>query len=246
MPDSMKSLVFALVLCLVCSLTLTGASVGLRKYQRQNVRIDRQKNVLQSVGLVSAEKDYASEEIERLFADHIRCLRLSSTGRPLNEQEGDSRELPVYLNVNLDQTIENYIIPINAKGLWGDIKGYLALNKDGRTISGFTIYKHSETPGLGGEIEKQWFRGNFAGKQIVNQANEFVAVAVAKGAVRDQVPEEKQAHYVDGISGATLTGQYLSRGLHDILREYEPVSIRFRQEELRKLPPGQGMCATGD
>jgi Na+-transporting NADH:ubiquinone oxidoreductase subunit C len=242
MSEAVKSLGFALVLCLVCSLTLTGASVGLRKYQSRNIRVDRQKNVLKSVGLAAAENSYSPEEIDRLFALHIRCLRLSPDGKPLPDGEAHPRELPLYLNVLPDETIENYIIPVNAKGLWGDIKGYLAINKDGRTISGFTVYKHSETPGLGGEIEKQWFQENFAGKQIVNQANEFVAVAIAKGAVGDRIPGEKQSHYVDGISGATLTGRYLSRGLHDTLREYEPVSIRFRQDELRKLPPGQGMC----
>ena len=242
MPDSLKSLVFALVLCLVCSLTLTGASVGLRQYQNRNIRVDRQTNVLKSVGLVAAGKPCPPEEIDRLYALHIRCLRLSPEGRLLADGESHPRELPVYLNVNPDQTIENYILPVQTKGLWGDIRGYLAIRRDGRTISGFTVYKHSETPGLGGEIEKQWFQKNFAGKQIVNQANEFVAVTVAKGPAGDRLPAEKQAHTVDGISGATLTGKYLSQGLHDILKEYEPVSIRFRQNELRQLPPGQGLC----
>jgi len=47
---------------------------------------------------------------------------------------------------------------------------------------------------------------------------------------------------VDGISGATLTGNYLSRGLHEVLRQYEPVSIRFRQDEIRKVPADQESC----
>jgi Na+-transporting NADH:ubiquinone oxidoreductase subunit C len=242
MADSLKSILFALILCLVCSITLTGASVGLRKYQRQNVRIDRQTNVLKSVGLVKAGRKYTPEEIDRLFSDHIRCLAISPSGEQLPLDTFNPKELAVYLNINKDQKIENYIIPINTKGLWGDIKGYLALDRDGRTISGFTVYKHSETPGLGGEIEKQWFQQNFVGKKIVDQANDFVAVSIAKGMVKDSVPKDKQANYVDGISGATLTGKYLSKGLHDILREYEPVSIRFRQNELKKLPPGAGMC----
>ncbi len=242
MADSIKSLLFALILCLVCSITLTGASVGLRKYQRQNVRVDRQMNVLKSVGLIESGRHYPAEEIDRLFADHIRCLRVSPEGQQLPLETANVQELPVYLNINADQVIDNYIIPINTKGLWGDIKGYLALDRDGRTISGFTVYKHSETPGLGGEIEKQWFGQNFVGKKIVDQANEFVAVSIAKGVVKDSIAKNKQANYVDGISGATLTGKYLSQGLHDILREYEPVSIRFRQDELKKLPPGAGMC----
>jgi len=242
MSDGAKSILFALVLCLVCSLVLTGASVGLRPYQRQNVRVDRQKNVLKSVGLVQPDKRYTAAEIFRLFADHIRCLHVSASGERLPHDTTNPRELAVYLNVRPDNTIANYIIPINTKGVWGDIKGYLAMKEDGKTIAGFTVYKHSETPGLGGEIEKKWFQENFVGKKIVNPANQFVAVSVAKGEVEDRISPDKQIHYVDGISGATLTGNYLSRGLHEVLRQYEPVSIRFRQDEIRKVPADQESC----
>jgi Na+-transporting NADH:ubiquinone oxidoreductase subunit C len=48
--------------------------------------------------------------------------------------------------------------------------------------------------------------------------------------VGDRVPPEKRPHYVDGISGATLTGQYLSEGIRDTLKAYEPVAIQFRQK----------------
>ncbi|MFP4039269.1 MAG: FMN-binding protein [Desulfosudaceae bacterium] len=244
MSDGFKSLLFALILCLVCSLVLTGASVGLRPYQIRNMRVDRQKNVLKSVGLVQAKKSYTPSEISRIYDERIRCLRVSPSGERLPADNTNPRELPIYLNIREDNTIKNYIIPINTKGVWGDIKGYLAMEEDGRTIAGFTVYKHSETPGLGGEIEKQWFQENFVGKKIVDQSNEFMSVAVAKGAVEDRIPEARQAYYVDGISGATLTGNYLSRGLHEVLRQYEPVAVRFRQNELRKLPPGQGKCRT--
>jgi len=48
--------------------------------------------------------------------------------------------------------------------------------------------------------------------------------------VEDRVPADRQIHYVDGISGATLTGRYLEASLKDILMEYEPVSVRFRKQ----------------
>ena len=81
-------------------------------------------------------------------------------------------------------------------------------------------------------------------KKIVNTAGDFVSVAVAKGAVKDQVAPDRRANYVDGISGATLTGRYLSRGLETILREYEPVSVKFRKDHFKMVPPGQGICDT--
>ena len=107
------------------------------------------------------------------------------------------------------------------------------MQKDGSAIDGCTVYKHSENPGLGGEIENQWFQGNFTGKKIVDQNNNFVSISISKGRAADKVGEEKLPNYVDGISGATLTGQYLTEGLQQILSEYEPASIRFRQNILQ-------------
>ncbi|MDY6903874.1 MAG: FMN-binding protein [Thermodesulfobacteriota bacterium] len=245
MSDYVKSIVFALVLCLVCSVLLTSASVGLRKYQRQNLMVDRQKNILKAVGLIKSSGVYTPEEIARLYEDHIRCLWVSPSGDLLETGQHKNNALHVYVNINADRSIQNYIIPINTRGLWGKIKGYMALEKDGATVAGFTVYKHNETPGLGGEIEKQWFQENFVGKKIVNQDNEFVSITIAKGKVADSVAKEKRSHYVDGISGATLTGKYLSRGLASILKTYEPVSVDFRQNRLNQLPAGQGSCETG-
>ena len=89
---------------------------------------------------------------------------------------------------------------------------------------------------MGGEIEKRWFQKTFVGKKIVDQAGDFVSVAIAKGKVEDKIPEKKQMNYVDGISGATLTGKYLSEGMKRILSHYEPVSIRFRKNMLKQVP----------
>jgi len=120
--------------------------------------------------------------------------------------------------------------------LWGRILGYMAIRKDGTTIAGFTVYKHSETPGLGGEIEKEWFQRNFTGKRIADQNGEFVSIAIAKGTVAQTVSKEKQHNWVDGISGATLTGKFLTASMKKNLLTYEPVAIRFRSNRIGGLP----------
>ena len=48
MSSNFKSVLFAIVLCLVCSLLLTMASSGLKGYQIRNMNLDRQKNLLSS------------------------------------------------------------------------------------------------------------------------------------------------------------------------------------------------------
>ncbi|MFC1857606.1 FMN-binding protein [Thermodesulfobacteriota bacterium] len=232
MSSRLKALSFAAVLCLVCSILLTAASTGLQSYQQKNIALDKQKNILQSVGLADSEKSYDPGTIEKLYYENIKPFWVDSAGRIVPQGEHSDTDLPLYLYL-VDNVISAYIMPINTRGLWGKIHGYLAVEADGETISGFTVYKHSETPGLGGEIERRWFQKNFKGKKIVNRAGGFVAVGVAKGFVQDEIPSEEQINYVDGISGATFTGKYLASGLHDILLNYEPISIKFRKNQMK-------------
>ena len=43
--------------------------------------------------------------------------------------------------------------PVYGSGLWSTLYGFFALDRDLRTVRGFTVYEHGETPGLGGEVE---------------------------------------------------------------------------------------------
>jgi Na+-transporting NADH:ubiquinone oxidoreductase subunit C len=230
MSSRLKSIVFAAVLCVVCSLLLTAASTGLQVYQQKNIEVDMQKNILKAVGLIAEDEKYTDSEINDLFTGRIETHWVGPSGQVVDAADRSPCDCRVYLHKENGQ-IKNYILPINTRGLWGKIHGYLAIEDDGQTIAGFTVYKHAETPGLGGEIEKNWFQQNFVGKKILDEAGEFVSVSIAKGKVDQAVPLEKRPNYVDGISGATLTGKYLSAGLREILSTYEPVSIRFRNQQ---------------
>ena len=238
MSDQLRSFLFAAATCLVCTISLTAASTGLKGLQQKNIAMDRQKNILKSVGLIHENVGYTHEEINKLYADNIKYIWVDSKGSIIKKDQKAEKKLPIYIYMKNDR-IESYILPIDSRGLWGRILGYLALKNDGSTIAGFTVYKHSETPGLGGEIEKRWFQKNFEGKKIVNRTGNFLSIAIAKGGVSDTVPGDRRMNYVDGISGATLTGKYLSTGLKEILLEYEPVSLKFRTKKLLRLTTGQ-------
>lgn len=233
MSEMIKSLGFALGMCLVCGLLLTAAATNLQERQDLNRRIDRHKNILYTVDLISRDKDYTPGQVDQIYENNIEMIQVSAAGEVAQPAGNDAEEtlLSIYLYIK-DDEIRAYIIPFESQGLWGKIYGYMALQSDGSTVRGFTVYEHSETPGLGGEIEKQWFQKNFEGKKIVDKGGNFVAVQIARGNVEKQVSDEKEPHYVDGISGATLTGQYLSRGLERTLSRYEPVSLCFRKNRL--------------
>jgi len=239
MSGPVRSLLFTAALCLVCSLLLTAAATGLKERQQRNVAIDRHKNLLQSVGLVEADGGTGAAEIERLYGEYIRQVWVDRAGRIVPAAEHQPTDLPLYLYVR-DDCVESYIVPIDARGLWGEINGYLALEDDGSTVKGFTVYRHQETPGLGGEIEERWFQQNFVGKRITDRGGDFVSIQVARGKVSDVVAQERRAHYVDGISGATMTGKYLSSGLQTILTRYEPVSVTFRKNPTCPAPGSLG------
>jgi Na+-transporting NADH:ubiquinone oxidoreductase subunit C len=234
MPKNIKSLVFAALLCVVCSVLLTAASTGLKPLQQRNIAVDRHKNILKAFGVVHEGEAPDAKQVERLYAQYVQSRWVEADGRILSGSQRSATALPLYTYVKND-AIEAYAIPIDTRGLWGTIHGYLALENDGTTIRGFTVYQHQETPGLGGEIESRWFRKNFEGKKITNRGGTFVSISVAKGKARDAVPADKRRNYVDGISGATMTGKYLTSGLMEILEEYEPVAVQFRHDKSRYL-----------
>ncbi len=235
MSDRLKSILFASALCVVCSVLLTAAASGLKGFQERNIVLDKQKNILGAVGLIKKGQKIPAAAIEKLYQQSIRRIWIGPSGKIVPEAERNPGDLRLYFYMSQGK-LEAYIVPIDAKGLWGRILGYMAIRKDGTTIAGFTVYKHSETPGLGGEIEKEWFQRNFMGKRIVDQNGEFVSIAIAKGTVAQTVSKEKRPNWVDGISGATLTGKFLTASMKEDLLAYEPVAIRFRSNRIGGQP----------
>jgi Na+-transporting NADH:ubiquinone oxidoreductase subunit C len=194
------------------------------------VLLDRHRNILLASGLLGENVSYTPDEVNEIYTESIKPYWVGAGGMIRGEGEKEPGDLPLYLCYQ-EEALLAYVIPFTSRGLWGKISGYLALDTDGATIKGFTVYKHQETPGLGGEIEKRWFQKNFSGKRIADRDGDFVSVSIAKGKAADLVPAARQPYTVDGISGATLTGKFLSEGLADILLEYEPVSVRFRMNQ---------------
>ncbi|MCP3873635.1 MAG: FMN-binding protein [Desulfobacteraceae bacterium] len=227
--NSKKNVVlFALLLSVICSLLITAAAGGLKGFQMANMALDKKINILKSADLISKKKP-SKQKIIELYNAHIKEVSVDDSGKILDTY------VPHSLNLYFFQEkgeIKGYILPIITRGLWGKIQGYLAFETDGQTVSGFSVFSHSETPGLGGEIESAWFQKNFKGKKILNSQDKFVSVGIAKGQVKN-IPQNLQDHYVDGISGATLTGRYLSQGIKDTLVRYDAVSITFRQKLLK-------------
>jgi Na+-transporting NADH:ubiquinone oxidoreductase subunit C len=227
-----RVVLFALLVSLICSFLITAAAVGLKDRQMVNMALDKRVNILKAASLIEGKKP-AKDKINALYESHIQEVLVNSQGEIIQTPISDC--LTLFL-IKTDSGINGYILPITTRGLWGKIHGYLAFENDGQTISGFSVFSHSETPGLGGEIESAWFQKNFKGKKIVNSQNQFVSVGIAKGKA-ENLSKDLQANYVDGISGATLTGKYLSQGIKQSLAKTNPVTVKFIQRQLTAKAP---------
>lgn len=209
-------------LCLVCSILVSGAAVGLRPLQEEAKARDRQTNILTVAGLpTQAVAQTYKDRIEARLVDldtgefvaaegadkyDLRAAakdpRQSISLAPDEDQAGIRRRAklaPVYLARNPQGEIESVILPVYGQGLWSTMYAFISVATDGRTVKGLTYYDHGETPGLGGEVENPRWQKLWVGKQLYDAAGNY-ALQVIKGHAG-----EEDKFKVDGLSGATLT-----------------------------------------
>ena len=235
MRSNTYTLVFISIVTIVLGFFLALAADGLRDLQNLNVENDMKKNILLSLGFKPGdETPWSSDDIQKLFQENIETLVLDASGQRTEKDpkeidtEKDVELLPIYLK-KIGDNVEGYAIPIAGKGLWSTLFGYFAIEPDGRTVKGITFYKHGETPGLGGEVDKAWFQQNFIGKRFVDENDQLLGIHVIKGKV--QSDDLEAYHKVDGISGATMTGKGLQNFLKDDLTKYEPFFKQVRGQK---------------
>lgn len=226
MSAKLKSVIFIVALCVVCSLILTFGATALKAPQERNMLLDRQTNILRAANLLPEGKA-RPDTIHKLYAERIGEYFAAPDGS-LSLAADAAHTLHIYTAHDAD-TVTQVILSFTVKGAWGDISGYLALNPDLDTVTGFTIYDHNETAGLGAEITQAWFQDQWRGKKLYDADGLLQGITIAKGSADTAHPGF--GHTVDGISGATNTGKALSRGLRLKLEQDLPV--------LRKIDWGQ-------
>lgn len=228
---------FAAAVCVVCGVFVAGAAVSLRDRQAANAELDRKRNVLRAAGAMGETESLPREEVERRFAAFEVVAVDLRTGRedPSFETTGydprraqsspdASRAVPanaaqvtrvphyqvVYKQRGEDGGLQLVVLPIEGKGLWSTMYGYLALGPDLKTVRGLTYYQHGETPGLGGEVDNPRWKALWPGREVFD-AEGRAAIEVIRGRAGGA---EEDPHRVDGLSGATIT----SRGVSAMLQ----------------------------
>jgi Na+-transporting NADH:ubiquinone oxidoreductase subunit C len=230
-----KTILVALAVCVVCSAVVASSAVLLRPLQIANQERERERQIMAIVarlpGLDTLFETAAVREVEAQVIE----LATGATVREIDPATYDQRKaakdpqtsvaIPaerdlaglkrraryatVYL-VGKDDEIALIILPVHGTGYASTLYGYLALEGDANTIVALTFFEHEETPGLGAGVDDQEWRDQWQSKQVRDGAGRL-RIAVAEGRVD---PNDPAALYqVDGLSGATRTGQ----GVTDLL-----------------------------
>ncbi|ASQ91404.1 NADH:ubiquinone reductase (Na(+)-transporting) subunit C [Prosthecochloris sp. GSB1] len=196
---------FVIIMAVSSALMLSLLKIGFQERVAFNRAIDTKKNILKAVGVLDSAM--GATEIEAFYSSNF-------SERTVRDSSGTER---IYYVYGLSEEPRGYVFPVSGKGVWSTINGFIALESDRNTIRGITFHDHGETPGLGGEIEKDFFTRQFIGKKIFREG-ELVSVTIAKG-----MSQQKDDYTVDGISGASLTTNGINRFLRKDLMNYLPL-----------------------
>jgi Na+-transporting NADH:ubiquinone oxidoreductase subunit C len=226
-----RTILVATILCVVCSIMVSGSAVSLKDKQLLNKKLDVEKNLLLCAGIL--DKDNTSVEkihegmkrVQTLVINFENGMKVETNPDTFDQEAaskkaGTSYSIPseldlpkikvrstegkVYLVNDESGNLDQIILPIKGAGLWSTLYGFLALSADTKFIKGIAFHEHGETPGLGGEIENPNWQAIWKGKEPFNDSFEPV-IQVIKGAVEEGTSEAQ--HKIDGISGATITAR---------------------------------------
>jgi Na+-transporting NADH:ubiquinone oxidoreductase subunit C len=198
--DSVRTLVFATVLGIVCSLLLAAINLYTAPLRRANEEAEEVQNIL-SVLQVHVDPDWDSKTLLAEFEKSVRIQELGDLTLYENISDPSNPGKPIVVAVDF-----------SGPGLWGPIKGVMSLEPDLLTIQGISFYQQEETPGLGGEIGSEWFQKQFAGKEIVSLDGIPGFKILKPGSTTDK-------NSVDGITGATMTSERAQTIIDDLAKE---------------------------
>ena len=182
MKDNIYTIFYAVTLGVVCALLLTGVGEFTAEARKANKDAEEYRNILGVLG-VPYEKKASAIELREVFQKEVQ-----------KKQVG---EHDMYQYIDADKQVKAVAISFAGPGLWGPVKGFLAMDPDMETIRGISFYEQKETPGLGGEIAAEWFTKQFQGKSIFDE-NKKPGIRIIAGGGKKQ-------NEVAAITGATMT-----------------------------------------
>ncbi len=212
---------FMIVMVIIVGGALAFISAIMKPTIDANVMLDTKSKILKSVS-------YEGTDVLGDYDKRISAIAVSSKGEIIEGVNGydielkkeykkdvDERAYPIFIYKFDNKT--SYIIPLIGLGLWDEINGYIALDEDLNTVKGVAYDHVGETPGLGGEITKDYFQDRFVGKKIFDKDGAYALHIYKNG------KSPNGSSDVDGLSGATLT----TAGMDNMHRNVIPNYVNY-------------------
>ncbi|HRW99389.1 MAG TPA: NADH:ubiquinone reductase (Na(+)-transporting) subunit C [Cyclobacteriaceae bacterium] len=240
--------IFTLITTVFVGGTLAVTSILLGPQQAKSIEYDTKSQILSAVMQLSDKDDVLGiyeRRIQSLVVNYKgEEVTTDSKGQPLVAEKVDvsknyklSREerlLPVfkYMSESDPNKVEAYILPLYGNGLWDRIWGFMALGEQLETVKGVSFGHKAETPGLGARIsDDPVIAERYQGKKIYDDKGKLVSVSMVKGEKGEPLDE----HHVDGMSGATMTGNGVNRMLMEYLTCYESYFKKVKSQRMAGL-----------
>ncbi len=217
---------FATGLTIVLGGLLSITAVSLKDRQQREVKLETRKQILSAVMNVEGK---SKQELSEIYDKRIASITVNYDGEIIEDVvaeevkvdkqyklKPEDRNYPVFkfMSEADPNKLEAVIVPVYGFGLWDYIWGYVALEENLSTVKGVSFDHKAETPGLGARITDSEIQQRYQGKNIYDQSGELVAVKMLKGESNSE--DKKDMNHIDGMSGATITGN----GVNDMLKNY--------------------------
>jgi Na+-transporting NADH:ubiquinone oxidoreductase subunit C len=231
------TVLFATAVCVVCALMVASTAVILGPTQEANARLYMQKNVLLAAGLAEPGREVPVAQLRKIFSERIEVRLVDFASgqlvpadripaaeydqRRARNDPAQSRAAPpnragiarvpnygvVYRVKSAQGATEQVVLAVEGLAMWGTVYGFIALAPDGNTVQGLAFYDQKETPGLGGEIGNPKWQALWRGRKGYDEQWQ-PRLSVIKG---NAGPPDKDPHRIDGLSGATITSNAITR-----------------------------------
>ncbi len=225
-----KSIVVVLIVSVACAIVVSVAAVTLRPKQQANLEAQRKARMaalLRSLPPARGAKPEAQLPVQTILVDLATGSIVKDRAAHTFDQRAAAADPQASIAIPKDADIAGIgrraklaavhlvrrdtettliVLPVHGAGYQSMLYGYLALQPDLETVAALTFYEQAETPGLGDKVAAAQWLAKWPGTKLVDEEGKL-RISVVKGAAA-------RAYEVDGISGATRTGN----GVNNLMR----------------------------
>lgn len=174
--------------------------------------------LIAALALAGVDRITKEPRLEQKRLAHLKAIK--SVLPPLdNDPLKDKREIEgmtFYLGKR-EGEITGVAFSSRGEGYGGFITIIMGVSPEDDSITGIEILEHSETPGLGANIEKEEFKNQFKEKSLVNSK-----------LVDGRLAVKKDKGDIDALTGATIS----SRGVTEAVDKGLKIFLKYKEQIL--------------